>query len=129
MANEITRGNLVAAGLVALFMVPAMCTTCVNFAAPGHLGFTAPIVCPSGSRLVFSLGTNPSESGSGPPKHAYCVDAHGRDLRGDVYPRSFGLVYGVVLVLWGAFLVMVFRPRRGTAPEAPRVGDRPTAGL
>lgn len=115
MARPITPGNLIAAGVVALLVVPAMFTSCVTHVAPGGLGFTAPLVCPEGSHMRFTTVSQQTNRGRRESDRAYCVDARGSDVGGDVYPKSFGIVYGVTLLAWGAVLALVFRPAKSPA--------------
>lgn len=127
-ALGISRGNLIAAGLVVLFIVPMMFTSCIHGVVPGGLGFTAPIVCPTGSHLRFETESYRTQGGRSESYSAYCVASSGRDVGGNVFPKCAGIVYGAVLLVWGALLAMVFRPRKGDVVASGRVGDRPTAG-
>lgn len=119
VAGQITRGNLIAAGLVALVIVPAMFTSCVTHLAPGGVGFTAPLVCPEGTHhMRFHTARVYTGGRMRDSDEAFCVDARGRDLGGNVYPKSFGLVYGPALLVWGAVLAVIFRPRKDATPAA-----------
>lgn len=118
MTTQITRGNLIAAGLVALLVVPAMFTSCLTHAAPGGIGFAAPLVCPAGSHMRFHTARVHTGGRMRDSDEAYCVDAAGHDLGGNVYPQSFGVVYGGTLLLWGAALAVIFRSRRDAPPTA-----------
>ena len=117
MGAQITRGNLIAAGLVALFIVPAMFTSCVTHVVPGGVGFTQTLVCPDGSHhMRFHTSRTYSGSRIRESDEAYCVDAGGRDLGGNVYPKSFGIVYGSALLVWAAVLAVIFWPRKQATP-------------
>jgi len=119
VGTQISRGNLIAAGLVALFIVPAMFTSCVTHVAPGGVGFTKTLVCPEGSHhMRFRTSRSYSAGRVRESDEAYCVDASGHDLGGNVYPKSFGIVYGSALLLWGAVLAMIFWPRKQATPTA-----------
>lgn len=114
-----TRGNLIAVVLVLLLLVPAMFTSCVTHAVPGGIGFTAPIVCPAGTHHM-RFRTNHAYVGGRlrESDEAFCVDPRGRDLGGNVYPQSFGIVYGAAFLVWGAALAVIFGRRKGDAPAA-----------
>ncbi len=116
---QISKGNLIAAGLVALLIIPAMFTSCVTHVAPGGIGFTKTLVCPEGSHhMRFHSYRTYSGGRTHEADEAFCVDAGGHDLGGNVYPKSFGIVYGSALVVWGAVLAMVFWPRKKADPPA-----------
>ncbi len=116
---QISKGNLIATGLVALLIVPAMFTSCVTHVAPGGIGFTKTLVCPEASHHMRFHTTRAYVGGrSRESDEAYCVDASGHDLGGNVYPKSFGIVYGSTLLVWGAVLAMIFWPRKQAVPPA-----------
>ena len=115
---RITRGNLIAAGVVVLLVVPAMFTSCLTHVAPGGIGFTAPLVCPAGSHMRFHTARVHSGGRVRDSDEAFCVDAGGHDLGGNVYPQSFGIVFGGAFLLWGAALAGIVLSRRKAAPTA-----------
>ena len=96
---QITRGNLIAVGPVLLAVVPAMFTSCLTHVAPGGIGFTAPLVYPSGSHMRFRTARVHSGGRVRDSDEAFCVDAVGQDLSGNVYPQSFGIVFGGAVLL------------------------------
>lgn len=117
MSGQITRGNLIAAGLVVLLIVPAMFTSCVTHVAPGGIGFTASLVCPGGTHhMRFRTAQTYSSGRMRDSDEAFCVDSGGRELGGNVYPQSFGIVYGATLLVWGAVLAMIFGRRKDAPP-------------
>lgn len=133
MANEISKSNLVVAGVIAFFGCPALCTGVATTVAKPLVAVTSPLVCPEGTRLDSEYVNRSDFRGHRTDVEAHCVDAAGRAQGGDVYPKSFAVLYGVALVLWAGLLAWFFRPgargendRDGGARGTPP-GDGPTS--
>lgn len=100
MANEISRSNLVVAGVLALFLCPALFTSMLTTVVPAVSSPFESWLCDEGTRLVQVTEAQRYSRQGGFDNAAYCVDAAGERVSDDVHPKAFGLVYAGVFLIW-----------------------------
>jgi len=118
----VSRGNLIATGIVLVLLCPALGTSILTFLLPSTLAIGSALVCPAGTTMEEDYVTHSDFRGQRTDVRAACVDASGNPRTGDVFPQAFLIVYGILLVLWCGVLFWFFRKPATGEPGSGSMG-------